>query len=878
MAKKAAKKVQSGATAADAVDEQLARYREMRDFSITDEPSGKPNKKSAKDKLPFVIQKHAASHLHYDFRLGWNGVLKSWAVAKGPSYFPGDRRLAVQVEDHPMEYGGFEGIIPQGQYGGGTVMVWDQGTWEPQAGHTDVDAGLKAGSLKFTLHGSKMQGNWTLVRMGGKAANERKPNWLLIKEHDDFERGKDDPCVTDDSPNSVVTGRSLDQIAASEDHVWNSKETAKGNAWVRKDAVVEAVAPPKDSPKEALPEFVEPQLAMQSTRPPADSGWLHELKLDGYRVQVRKDGSKARMLTRSGLDWTHRMKDLAAELSALPCEKALLDGEVVVLAKDGTTSFAELQAHFQEGKKSELVYFAFDLLHLDGRNLRGLPLVERKEMLAALLHGAGEHVRFSEHLDQDGERVFHRACELHAEGIVSKRASGKYVSGRTADWLKHKCVREQELVIGGFTLPSKGTHGVGALLLGYYRDGKLIYAGRAGTGFTQKTHRMMRDRLDALRVAAGAFDKPPAEARRGAIWVKPELVAQVRFATWTADGLVRQASFQGLREDKPAAGVEREEATVAPRPKASHAAPKGIAAKTNDATSDRAPVRLTHADKVLDAESGVTKQQLADFYWAVAERMLPHVAGRPLSLVRCPEGVGSPCFFQKHVNHMLPPGVESVDVPDKKTGKTEPYITLSTAEALAGLAQMGVLEVHPWGSRNDHLEHPDRIVIDLDPDESIPWRALADAALEIRGELKKLELESYLKTTGGKGLHLVVPIKAEHDWAEIKQFAHTFVQMLESQRPELYLTKMSKAARKGRIYLDYLRNERGATAVAAFSPRARPGMAVSLPLSWSELKPAERPVFRVAEFAQWKARLKSDPWKDFAKNTQRLALENMVTT
>ncbi|MDQ2832694.1 MAG: DNA ligase D, partial [Acidobacteriota bacterium] len=741
------------AKASAAVDEQLARYRSMRDFHVTAEPSGKAETeraaKASGQGLPFVIQKHAASHLHYDFRLGWNGVLKSWAVAKGPSYYTGDRRLAVQVEDHPIEYGGFEGIIPQGEYGGGTVMVWDQGTWEPQPGHTDVEEGLRKGSLKFIMHGTKIKGRWTLVRMGGKAANERKPNWLLIKEHDEFERGSEDPCITVEAPNSVVTGRSLEQIAHSEDHVWNSKQTAKGNAWYRQDAKTagaeEAQAGARggakkagsskpaskgkasgslkgvgvgakvvdrnieesvhEAPTEKIPDFIAPELALLSSTPPGGDGWLHELKLDGYRVQARKDGDRVQLLTRTGLDWTHRMTTIADEVRALRVKQALLDGEVVVLAEDGTTSFADLQAAFQEGVKKPLTYFIFDLLHCEGHNLRVWPLSKRKEVLGSVLKEPGEFLRYSEHLETSGEAMFQKACDLHAEGIISKRAGSAYTSGRSGNWLKLKCIHEQEFVVGGFTLPSDGSHGIGALLLGFYDGKKLVYAGRAGTGYTQKMRGMLRAQLEKLRQPESAFSNAPAEAKRGAFWVEPRLVAQVNFATWTADNLLRQASFKGLREDKPAEQVGREEPGVAPKrrgtKKASHASASGPAAKAVKKTADRkvepAPVRLTHPEKILDVETKLTKQQLADYYWAVAPHMLPHIQGRPLSLVRCPEGSGKPCFFQKHVNHMLPPGIASVDVADKH-GKVEPYITLSSAEALAGLAQMGVLEVHPWGS------------------------------------------------------------------------------------------------------------------------------------------------------------------------------------
>jgi bifunctional non-homologous end joining protein LigD len=898
----------------NAVDRQLARYREMRDFSITAEPSGKTSRTKSRSKaegLPFVIQKHAASHLHYDFRLGWNGVLKSWAVTKGPSYVVADKRLAVQVEDHPMEYGGFEGIIPKGQYGGGTVMVWDQGTWEPQAISSDVDEALRKGSLKFILHGEKLNGKWALIRMGGKAANERKPNWLLIKEHDDFERSSDDPPITEEEPNSAVTGRDLDEIANSQDHVWNSKDTAKGKAWYRNDnapvspeeasgakGATKRSAPAKPSysprlrealrkaPKEALPTFVAPELAQPADTPPKAAGWVHELKLDGYRIQVRKDGAKVRLLTRTGLDWTHRMRSIAQQLKDLPAESAVIDGEVVVLDENGLSSFADLQAAFQEGARKPLTYFAFDLLHLDGHDTRGLPLVDRKAILAQLLKGIDGDIHFSQHIQADGEVVFQKAGELHAEGIVSKRAASPYVSGRGGDWLKLKCIHEQEFVVGGFTEPGKGGHGVGALLLGYYDAGKLVYAGRTGTGFTQKTHKLLRDELEKLRQAAMPFENPPAEARKGAIWVKPQLVAQVNFANWTADGVVRHAAFKGLREDKAAREVTREEAKEATVPAkqrttkhVSAPTPAKVAAQTTRAPKpeklkkselEHARIRLTHPDKVLDAESEMTKQQLADYYWAIAPYMLPYVADRPLSLVRCPEGTGKPCFFQKHATHAVPAGVKSVDVPDKKTGKIEAYITLSTAEALAGLAQMGVLEVHPWGSKNDDLERPDTIIFDLDPDEAISWRTLADSAADVRDQLASLRLKSFLKTTGGKGLHIVVPMEAKQDWSAVKQFARDFTLAIEQQRPNLYISKMSKAARKGRIFIDYLRNERGSTAVAPYSPRARSGAPVALPLSWSDLKLPKRPTFAVSDFSEWRQRLSRDPWKDFAKTRQRL--------
>jgi bifunctional non-homologous end joining protein LigD len=906
------------ASAEEAVERQLATYRSMRDFKITSEPSGGGKRSTAK--LPFVIQKHAATRLHYDFRLGWAGVLKSWAVAKGPSYVTKDKRLAVQVEDHPIEYGGFEGVIPKGQYGGGTVLLWDEGTWEPQPGHEDVDAGLKDGSLKFVLHGTKMKGKWALIRMGGRAANESKPNWLLIKEHDEFERTEKDSAITDEATESVVTGRGLEEIAKDGDHVWNSKESAsksdrdaqKQSAGSKRSSVESSTKASRKPvskadlkkqsggvvagddlgayPSEKMPEFVPPQLATQAVEATDADGWIHELKLDGYRIQALHDGRQVRLKTRTGLDWTHRMKEIAADVAALPVRQAVLDGEVVALDETGLSSFAYLQASFQEGAKHPLTYMVFDLLHLDGHNLRQAPLVERKGLLQGLLESMPEHVRLSEHIEGSGMATFREACALHAEGIVSKRASSVYRSGRSGDWVKVKCKREQEFVVGGFTLPSNGTHGVGALLLGYYdQQQQLIYAGRTGTGFTRAIHRLLRDRLDKLTVKASSFKSVPRAEQRGVRWVKPELVAQVGFATWTSDLLVRQAAFKGLREDKPAKEVFREGPTArvekadsSPEPKAAaaneskavsarHASAHGAAkVVAKDAAAAHPPIRLTHPDKVVDEESGLTKQQLADYYWAVSEAMLAEIAHRPLSLVRCPEGSGKPCFFQKHINSMLPPGVETVEVPDKKTGKPEPYITLSTAEALAGLAQMGVLEVHPWGCHNDDLEHPDRIIFDLDPDLSIAWSTLAESAAEVRKTLKELGLESFLKSTGGKGLHIVVPIVPEHEWKAVKEFAHAVAVSLEKKHPNLYLTKMSKAARKDRIFIDYLRNDRGSTAVAVYSPRARAGAPVSVPMQWKELEEAERPLWHVSDFAEWKGRLANGVWKKMQSTQQRL--------
>jgi bifunctional non-homologous end joining protein LigD len=938
--------------ASSAVDAQLERYRSMRNFDITTEPSGNGRasttfalrKPTTTRGLPFVIQKHEASHLHYDFRLSWGGVLKSWAVAKGPSYNPHDRRLAVEVEDHPLEYGGFEGIIPQGQYGGGTVMIWDQGTWWPQLGSENVDACLRSGHLKFEMNGSKMKGKWALIRMKQPAGSspDAHPNWLLIKEHDKFEHDPTDPPITEQRPNSSITGRSLKQIASAHDHVWDSSNHRPNRHTASEPPLSHPPTPAAKKPRsrhisaklldtlpqESQADFITPQLAIETATVPTTGDWLHELKLDGYRIQARKSARNVQLLTRTGIDWTHRMPTIAAAIAHLPAHTCTLDGEVVVLSPDGNSSFALLQASFQNAEGHPLTYFLFDLLHLDGHNTRDLTLRERKQLLAQLLPAPAadeddaddEILRLSEDIPGHGDTVFHHACKLHAEGILSKRADAPYRSTRNSDWLKSKCLHEQELVIAGFTLSTEGPDRIGSLLLGYYETpttgkqnpSRLIYAGRTGTGFSQQARRDLLTKLVKLRIPESAIANVPHDATRGAFWVRPTLVAQVRFATWTSDNLVRQAAFLGLREDKPANEVIRESATVAPQPKrapttktkphthASHrtetlqrftlAVPKPKAAtkskpqaaakpistkstpKPKPATKATPAVRagLTHPDKILDPTSGLTKQQLADYYATVADLMLPHIANRPLSLVRCPNGTTKPCFFQKHVGAFLPSGINTIDITDKTSADPQPYITLNTTDAIIALAQMNALEVHPWGSTNNDLDHPDRLILDLDPDPTLPWTTLAAAAAEVRQLLKDAGLESFLKLTGGKGLHIVAPIQPTLTWDELKTAAHNLVLSMERNNPALYLTKMTKSSRTNKIFLDYLRNQRGATAVAPYSPRARAGAHVSLPLPWSALKETTLPVYSIHDLPTWRNRLRTNPWKALPTTHQQL--------
>ncbi len=874
---------------------QLARYRSMRDFNTTAEPRGEGTKaRKSKTALLFVVQKHAARQLHYDFRLAWNGVLKSWAVAKGPSYFPGHKRLAVHVEDHPLEYGNFEGTIPKGQYGGGAVMVWDTGTWQPLG---DAERGFREGHLKFQLKGKKLKGSWALIRMHGRADRSGRENWLLIKEKDEYARDESDPAVVDESPDSALTGKSIEQIGNSNGKVWNSShassKTARQNPSLRRDSSPRSASGKRQSsglaalmeslPKENFPGFISPQLAQSASTPPSGDDWFYEIKLDGYRIQIHirsKAGRRrVQLLTRKGLDWSARMPEIARAAMQLNVESAILDGEAVVLDENGISNFAALQAAFQKENRREVTYFAFDLLHIAGHNTRHLPLAQRKQMLAQLLAPLEDRalIRYSEHLQSGGQTVFEKACELGAEGIIAKGMSSKYVSGRSGHWLKLKCILQQEFVIGGFTLPSKGSAGIGALLLGYYDQSSLRYAGRCGTGFTQQTHRMLRRRLDALVQKESPFTAIPRDAQRAAVWVKPQLAAEIAFTTWTRENLVRQASFKGLREDKPAKEIVRE---VAVPPE--NAESKNTPARKKLSSSRRRQHRestsvtdfhITHPDKVLDKESGMTKRMLAEYYAAVADHMLPHISNRPLSVVRCPEGSDKPCFFQKHVGLGPPPGVDSVAVVSRKSGKSENYLSVNSAEGLIGLAQMGVLEIHPWGSKNGSLEKPDRMVIDLDPDAAIDWATLAQSARQVGALLKRSHLESFLKSTGGKGLHVVIPIDPEHEWAVVKKFAHELVSELERQEPSLYVTKMTKASRKNRIYLDYLRNDRDATAIAPFSPRARRRAPVAIPLRWNELAADEMPRFYVSGFKEWRARLRQDPWKALLRTSQQLPVD-----
>lgn len=805
----------------------LTKYQKKRDFTRTAEPSGKPSRSAtARGKplpqrapgLAFVVQKHDARRLHYDFRLELDGVLLSWAVPKGPSLDPKVKRLAVEVEPHPLEYGNFEGTIPEGEYGGGTVMVWDCGSWEPEG---DARRALAKGHLKFTLRGQKLKGAWHLVRTkasGAKAGKSGEKSWLLFKSHDaEAAAGRELPA--DDV--SALSGRDLAQIAAND-------------------------------PIADLPKTLEPELATLVDAAPAGDDWLHEIKLDGYRIIARVDAGKATLMTRSGNDWSDRMPALRDTLARLPI-KALLDGELVALDDRGVSSFQRLQNSLSESTAVALVYYVFDLLHLNGRDFAHAPLLERKAQLGSLLeqHSSvlGGQVRLSAHVVGSGPEFFERACKLGLEGTIAKRASSAYHAGRGRDWLKIKCSQRQELAIVGFSEPSGSRSHLGALLLGAEQDGKLRYAGRVGTGFSEASLAELAKKLKPLQIKAPAIANPPRGAdARGVHWVRPELMAQVRFSEVTSDGLLRHPSFEGLREDKPAAGVKLEKAVPL-------------------STRKSAPA-LTNADKVLYPELGITKQELAEYYELVAERMLPHVANRPLTLLRCPNG-REKCFFQKHPGAGAVPGLRSVSI-DEKRGKA-PYSVLDDATGLFGLVQLGVLEVHTWGSRADDHEHPDILVFDLDPDPKLDYAAVIRGAQRVRQVFEQAKLESFVKTTGGKGLHVCVPIAPRLDWEPIKAFTKHIAEAIAADEPALYLASASKAKREGKTFIDYLRNGRGATFIAPYSTRARENAPVATPLEWDELTPSLKPNhFTVRNLAQRLAKLDRDPFDRLSQVKQAL--------
>jgi bifunctional non-homologous end joining protein LigD len=826
----------------------LGEYRRKRDFTETPEPAG--TAAAPESGRSFVIQKHAASSLHYDFRLEWKGVLKSWAVPKGPSLDPAHKRLAMQVEDHPVEYGDFEGVIPEGQYGGGTVLLWDRGTWEPR---DDPDRALRAGKLVFTLRGEKLGGAWALVKLRG--ARAKKGNeWLLLKENDAAARRGDE--VAERAPRSVETGRDLEEIARDRDRTWQSNRAEK-QALRPVERRARAAPDLGKAPRGAPPKAIHPQLATLADRAPAGDEWLHEMKLDGYRILARIHGKSARLWTRAGKDWTDRFPGVAAALARVGAEDAWIDGELAVLMPDGTTSFAAMQNAADLPAGARLVYYAFDLLHWNGRDLRGQPLESRKRALASVLP-TSDALRYSEHVVGDGERFFAAACRMALEGVVSKRRAAPYREGRSPDWLKVKCVREQEVVIGGFTDPKGTREGIGALLVGVYdAAGELTYAGKVGAGFSATAARDLRKRLSKL----ARPDRPfaPAAGIPRAHYVEPRLVAQVRFTEWTRDGRMRHPAFVALREDKEAREVSRETETPAP-------AKKGRAVRTpRTGIVEVAGVRISHPERVVFADAGVTKERLALYYEQVSDVILPHLADRPLSLVRCPEGASGECFYVKHAGPWTPKDARRVRIQERT--KQADYVVVDSRSALVRLVQMGTLELHTWNARTRDLERPDRIVFDLDPGPGVAWPRVAEAAREVRARLARLDLECWLKTTGGKGLHIVAPLTPGAGWDDCLALAQAVADAMERDAPEAFVTDMSKSRRTGRIFIDTARNHRGSTTVSAFSTRARPSAPVSMPIAWETL--ASITGGDAFDLDAAEARLGArDPWSAYARTRQ----------
>lgn len=819
-----------------AVDTLLREYRAKRDFSKTAEPDDRPAPKAAGEGLAFVVQKHDATRLHYDFRLEWAGVLKSWAVTRGPSYDPAEKRLAVRTEDHPLAYGAFEGTIPEKEYGGGTVMLWDRGSWEPVG---DFESGLQEGKIVFRLDGERLKGEWTLVRMKPRAG-EKRENWLMIKHREEgFAPPRGD--VLNKFTKSVASGRTMAQIAKG------GRGLAKSDLRAKRPegGLTGKVDPPsrKVSKELPVPRWREVQLATLVADAPEGGQWLAEMKYDGYRALIAVAGEKARIYTRNGLDWTDKFPGIAAAAAALGVGSALIDGEIVAFDRNGKTDFSTLQKAIKAGGK-DLSCFVFDLLELDGKDLTRLPLIERKAKLEALIGAGSEPLLFSTHVLGKADQVFRQVCSAGHEGIVAKRADDPYISGRGRSWLKIKCTKRQEFIVGGYAPSDKRGRTVRSLLIGVMEDGELVYKGRVGA-FEGDTLAEV-EALVATRIRKSSpFASVPREMARGAVYLVPDIVIEVDMAEFTADGVVRHGVVRGIRGDKPAKDVVLE-------------IPKETAMQ-HETRDIFAGVKLSNPQKVLFGEQGVTKADLAAHYERVAKRILPHVTRRLLSLVRCPDGEGGQCFFQKHDSRGFPDELKRMEIAESD-GKRDNYLYAEDLSALIAGVQMGTLEFHIWGSRIDDIEKPDRLVFDLDPDEGLGFADVRAAAFDLRDRLEKIGLKTVPLVTGGKGVHVIAPIAPRVEWPQVKEFARGFAKMLEDEAPDRYVANMSKAKRKGRIFVDYLRNERGSTAICPYSTRRRKGAPVATPVSWDELKGLEAAnSFHIGDMEKRLAQ--ADPWK-----------------
>lgn len=815
----------------------LSEYNRKRDFEITAEPAGSsPATKRKTSALSFVIQKHDARNLHYDFRLELDGVLLSWAVPKGPSLDPTQKRLAVHVEDHPLSYGSFEGSIPAGQYGAGDVIVWDRGLWQP---HDDPHKAYAAGKLKFTLVGEKLSGDWALVRTRLKGSGD-KEQWLLIKEKDQQARPAADYDIVQAQPDSVLSDASVGKVKAAS----KTRKAAK----------------PKKTTA-ALPDQFSPQLATLVDRAPAGD-WLYEIKFDGYRMLARIRDGEVRLFTRNGNDWTERLPRQVKALQALKLKDSWLDGEVVSLNADGLPDFQALQNAFDIGRSLDIVYYLFDAPFLDGQDLRNVAVEERRAALKAALSGSrSKLLRFSEAFAANQRDIFESACDLALEGVIGKRAGSLYVSSRSADWIKLKCRLRQEFVIVGYTRPQGSRSGFGALLLAVNDDNGLVYAGRVGTGFDQAALKSIYAKLTALERKTSPLEKPLTSAQaRGVHWVEPTLVGEVQFTEWTREGVVRQAAFLGLRTDKPAAQIIHEQ----PRAAKSLDKPKKPKAKATESG-----VNITHPERVIDTQSGTQKQQLAQFYAGISQWILPFLRSRPVSLLRAPEGIEGEQFFQKHSERMTIPHIKQLDQA-LDPGHAR-LMEIDSQDALIGAVQIGTVELHTWGATTDAIETPDLFVLDLDPDPALPWKAMLEAAQLTLSVLDELGLQAFVKTSGGKGLHLIVPLARRDGWDTVKAFAKAIAQFMTQQLPERFTATSGPKNRVGKIFIDYLRNARGASTVAAYSVRARPGLPVSVPVSRDELKDLRSAQqWTVANLHERLQGLKEDPWAGYA-NRQKIS-------
>ncbi len=840
--------------AANQAADLLKDYKSKRNFARTQEPSGAVPKAGTTGRGAFVVQKHDATRLHFDFRIELDGVLKSWAVTKGPSNNPADKRLAVRVEDHPLEYGGFEGTIPDQEYGGGTVMLWDRGTWEPIG---DPHEGLAKGDLKLRLYGERMKGEFVLVHMKGRDTKRRnepdRENWLLIKHRDGYARDKD--TLTTRFTRSVETGRDFKGIASGTkprkkskvpaEAVWHSEpgKAAKGDQEARTISTANSGSTPAFRPV---------QLATLVDTVPAGEDWLFEMKYDGYRCLAAVAGDSVRLFTRNGHDWTEQFRALVTPLQKLKIGSALIDGEICAFDDKGRTDFSTLKTVLSEGGRLE--YFAFDLLEVDGKDLTKLPLVERKARLEKLLTRSTRQdpVQYSSHVAGHGQKVLDALCRDGHEGVIAKRADAPYRGERNRNWLKIKCLKRQEFVIGGWS-PSSKRRGFASLLLGTWDGDRLLYRGRVGTGFSQDMLAELGQALETRKRKTSPFDTVPKDRAHGAKWVTPDLVAEIAYTELTGDDILRHPSFIGLRGDKPAKEVRMEKSQSLD--------------DDGEAVAEKLGVRLTSPDRVVYPGQGITKSQLVAYYEDVAKAMLPHIKARPLSLVRCPQGRTKHCFFQKHDTGGFPEQLRSRSVIEKDGDKQDYFYVDDLAGLVAG-TQMNVLEWHIWGARFDDIERSDRLVFDIDPDEGLAFSSIVSAASDIRDRLKDLGLTSFPMVSGGKGIHVIVPLRPHAEWPEVKAFCKALAQALADDEPERYTASLSKARRKGRVFIDYLRNERGSTAICPFSVRSREGAPVAVPLAWDELSKLKAANgFSLAAAAE---RATGDAWPNYFKQKQKL--------